>query len=233
MIALQTPHFTVLADGAGFVVRLQRSALDYPDIPSLERDMDAISSVLDRLGRERKGICIDWREGPMRNDAPFEEAIRRALPRLFRGYRAGTIVVRSAVGVLQAKRHVREASLSAEVFQDEADALDHLRTASGMMSRRPTPIPGVDRVSPLSMRGDRPITAQLQAIERVPPTVGTRSERHSSLPPIPSERPSSYGLGRDRISTVPPQAGERPSQIPSGDERSLNWPLPPPSKRTI
>ncbi|HRI69130.1 MAG TPA: hypothetical protein PK156_33095, partial [Polyangium sp.] len=97
MISLQTPYFAVHSDTAGFVVRIQRTNVDYPDIPTMERDMDAINNALDRLGRERKNLCVDWREGPLRNDAPFEETLRRSMPRLVRGYRGVAIIVRSAV----------------------------------------------------------------------------------------------------------------------------------------
>jgi hypothetical protein len=230
MISHQTPYFIVHSDGAGFVVRLQRTGLDYPDIPSMERDIDAIIVVLDRLGRDRKNLCLDWREGPQRNDAPFEDAIRRVMPRLFRAYRAVAVLVRSAVGALQVKRHLRETSLVGEVFQDEADALDYLRGSSGATSRRPTPIPGADRQTLTNPRGERTSTAPLQTIERVPQTVGTRGDRHSSLPPLPSERPSAPGASRDRMSSVPPQAGERISQLPNVEDRPSSLPLPPPAK---
>jgi hypothetical protein len=226
MIALQTPYFIVHSDGAGFIVRLQRTGLDYPEVSSMERDMDAINGLLDRLGRERKGLCVDWREGPLRNDTPFEDALRRLMPRLVRGYRAVAVIVRSAVGALQVKRQFREASLVGEVFQDEVEALDYLRGSGGMMFRRPTPIPGVDRFAVTNPRGERVSTAQMQAVERVPPAAGGRSDRHSSLPPIPSERPSVHGAGR--MSSVPPLGGERASQLPSFEDRSSTLPPPPP-----
>ncbi len=228
MISLQTPYFVVHSDGAGFVVRIQRSGLDYPDVPTLERDMETIGAVLDRLGRERKGLCIDWREGPLRNDTPFEDAIRRVMPRLFRGYRSVAVVVRSAVGALQVNRHFREASLVGEVFQDEADALEYLRGAGGMMSRRPTPIPSLDRSTQTNPRGEKTSTGQLQAIERVPQGANMRSDRHSSLPPLSSERPSPPSMTRERLPTSP-NAGERISQLPSIEDRPSSLPLPPPA----
>jgi hypothetical protein len=219
MIALQTPYFIVHSDGAGFVVRLQRTGLDYPDIPSLERDTETINALLDRLGRDRKGLCIDWREGPLRNDEPFEEALRRVMPKLVRGYRAVAVIVRSAVGALQVKRHFREGSLVGEVFQDEVDAMDYLRGSGGMMSR-------TDRTFQTNPRSERMPTAQLQGIERIPPSVSGHGDRHS---PVPSERPSVPGTVRgERISTVSPQAGERISQSPTSDDRpSSQSPTPP------
>ena len=228
MIALQTPYFIVHSDGAGFVIRMQRTGLDYVDITSMDRDMDAINAVLDRLGRDRKGLCIDWREGPLRNDQPFEDALRRVMPKIVRGYRAVAVIVRSVVGGLQVKRHFREANISGEVFQDEADALDYLRGSGGIMSRRPTPIPSVDRSGPTNPRGERFSTGQLQAIERAPQTVSARGDRHSSLPPMPSERPAAQAANRDRMSSVPPQPGERISQLPSFEDRSSTLPPPPP-----
>lgn len=228
MISLQTPYFIVRSDVAGFVVRVQRSGLDYPDIPSMERDMDAINAGLDRLGRDRKGLLVDLREGPMRNDTPFEDAIRRVMPKLLRGYRTVAVIVRSAVGALQLKRHFREANIVGEVFQDELEAMEYLRGSGGFMHRRPTPIPSVDRTNLSNPRGERSATAQLQAIERAPQTM--RGDRPSSLPPLPPERPNTHAAGRDRVSTVPPQAGERISQLPTSEDRPSSLPLPPPAK---
>jgi hypothetical protein len=230
MIALQTPYFIVHSDGAGFVVRIQRTGLDYPDILTMERDMDAIVAVLDRLGRERRAFCIDWREGPLRNDAPFEDAVQKVMPRLLRGYRAVAIIVRSAVGALQVKRQLREASLTGEVFQDEADAFDFLRGNSGVTSRRPTPIPGVDRYAAPNSRGERVSTAQMQAVDRVPPTLSMRSERLPTSPPFSSDRPSVSGGLRDRASTMPPQTSDRTTPLPSFDDRPSTLPPPPPLK---
>lgn len=230
MISLQTPYFIVHSDGAGFVVRIQRTGLDYPDIHTMERDMDAIVAVLDRLGRDRKAFCIDWREGPLRNDTPFEEALQRLMPRLLRGYRVVAIIVRSAVGALQVKRQLREANLSGEVFQDEADAYDFLRGSSGVMSRRPTPIPTADRSAQTNARGERYSTAQLQAIERGPPTLSSRSDRQSALPPNSTDRPSVAGGFRDRVSSLPPHPGERSSPVPSFEDRASTLPPPPPVK---
>ncbi|MBK9261833.1 MAG: hypothetical protein IPM54_18775 [Polyangiaceae bacterium] len=230
MISHQTPYFIVHSDGAGFVVRVQRTGLEFPDIATMERDMDAIIVALDRLGRDRKGLCIDWREGPLRNDTPFEDTIRRTIPRMVRGYRAVAVIARSAVGALQVKRLFREASFVGEVFQDESEALDYLRGSAGVMSRRPTPIPPGERSVPTNARGDRMSTAQLQAIERVSATAGARTERHSSLPPMPSERPNAQSAGRDRMSTVPPQPAERISQLPNPEDRPSSLPLPPPAR---
>jgi hypothetical protein len=220
MISLQTPYFIVYAEGAGFAIRVKRTGLDYPDMSTMERDMDSVVAVLDRLGRDRKGICIDWREGPMRNDRPFEDMIRRMMPRLVRGFRAVSVIVRSAVGALQAKRHFREAGFVGEVFQDEAEALDYLRVTGAVAPRRPTPVPP---------RGERMATGQLQAVERTPQGAGMRGDRPSSLPPMASERPNFQASGRDRASTLPPPpAAERISQLP--EDRQSDLPLPPPGR---
>jgi len=230
MISLQTPYFIVHSDAVGLVVRLQRTGLDFPDISTMERDMDTIVVALDRLGRERKGLCIDWREGPLRNDTPFEDALRRVMPRLVRGYRAAAVLTRSAVGVLQVKRLFRESNHAGEVFQDESEAMDYLRASAGVMSRRPTPFPAYDRSVPTNSRGDKLSTGQMQAIDRVPQAGTTRSERHSSLPPMPSERLGAESAGRDRTSTVPPPPTERISQLPNPEDRPSSLPLPPPAR---
>jgi len=203
MIALETPYFVVEVDGSGMIVRAQRSSREYPDVVTLESDMLCVGAALDQLGRDRRKLIVDLREGPRRNDPAFEEVMKRVRPRLFRGFRGAAILVSTAVGALQVKRHMREDGVGAEVFHDEAEALEYLRGQS--------------------VRGDAPSSVLAtkkpsQAAERADGDRGSwLPERTSSLPERPSQLP-------ERTSSLP----DRPSQLP---ERSSSLPSEPSRER--
>lgn len=100
------------------------------------------SAILDRLAsefricvplRERKGlgVLLDTREAPMMSDDAAMDIIRPLMNEVLAGFPRGAILVKTAVGKLQAMRRTREeASLGRAqipVFDDEAAAIAHLR----------------------------------------------------------------------------------------------------------
>ncbi|MDI1481640.1 hypothetical protein [Polyangium sp. y55x31] len=223
MIELETPYHLVETDGSGHILIMRRTSRDYPDTWMMEQDLEAVLAAFDEIGRDRRKLLVDLREGPRRNDPLFEETMRRFRPRLFRGFRGAAIIVKTAVGALQVKRHLREDGAGAEVFHDEAEALEYLR---GQSVRGEAP--------PVSLAPRRP-----QALE------SHRSDRISSLPTgsylrssqEPPRRPSEVGDPPRRPSEVgdpprrPSEVGDpprRPSEVgePSRTERSSSVPAP-------
>jgi hypothetical protein len=204
MVVLETPFYVVEVDGSGLIVRARRKDVDYPDVAAMESDLHAVCTVLDQVGRDRKKLLIDLRDGPRRNDPAFEEAMSRARPRLFRGFRGAAVLVKTAVGALQVKRHLREDGVGAEVFYEEQEALEYLRGQS--------------------VRGEAPPSV---IASRRPPPIAERGEeeRTSSLPPVPVERRSRQVIREQ----VPPSAGA-PDTLPSReteDDRASSLPPPP------
>ncbi len=183
MIALETPYYTIETELGGQLVRVRRSATPYPTLFEMERDFDEICAALDQIGRERKRLLVDLRSGPRRNDPAFEEAMGRLRPRLFRGFPHSAALVRTAVGALQVKRHMREDGVAAEVFYEEQEAIDWLRgqsvrhempPATDGRSSRPPPAEGA--------RGSWVPEPTRQSW--VPPSLEDR--RSSRLPPEPA-----------------------------------------------
>jgi len=186
MIALETPYFTIETELGDNLVRIRRSAEPYPTLLEMERDFEAVAAVLDRMGRDRKRLLVDLRDGPRRNDPEFELAMGRLRPKLFRGFPHSAAVVRTAVGALQVKRHMREDGVGAEVFNDEQDAIDWLRGQSvrnemppqtgGRSSRPPPPEGGRGSWVPEPARSSWvPQTVEDRRSSRLPPEPGARS----------------------------------------------------------
>jgi hypothetical protein len=130
MIVLETPYYIIEMELGSAIVRTRRTAEPYLALADMERDYELISAALDQTGRERKALLIDLRDGPRRNDPEFEDTMRRIRPKMLRGFRHVAAVVRTAVGALQVKRHMREDGVGAEVFYEEEEALDYLRSVS-------------------------------------------------------------------------------------------------------
>jgi hypothetical protein len=78
------------------------------------------------LDRGRHGLVVDLRDGPQRSDPAFEEATRDHRARVFEGFRAGAVLVRTLSGKLQLGRLERE-DRAYRAFDDEAEALAFLR----------------------------------------------------------------------------------------------------------
>ena len=185
MIALETSHFTIETELGDNLVRVRRSAEPFATLVAMESEFEAVAAVLDRMGRDRKRLLVDLRDGPRRNDPAFEEAMGRLRPKLFRGYPHSAAVVRTAVGALQVKRHMREDGLGTEVFHDEQDAIDWLRGQS--VRNEMPPSTGGRSTRPPPEEGSRGSWVPEPARSSwVPQTVDDR--RSSRLPPDPFAR---------------------------------------------
>ncbi|MRG92284.1 hypothetical protein [Polyangium spumosum] len=116
------------------IIRVRRTTL--PVIQTLNSgDIDALVSEF-RIKvplRERKnvGMLLDTRDAPMVLDDATMEPIRPLLNEVLMGFARHAILVKTAVGKLQATRRSREEanhrSATVTVFDDEAAALVFLR----------------------------------------------------------------------------------------------------------
>ncbi len=107
-------------------MRITRTEQPYPSIVAINQEANEIERVLEKFRRSR--ILVDLRPVAPRNDEEFESAMSRYRQKLFRGNGRMAILVQTAVGALQVKRHMREDGLQAEVFQSEEEALSYLDT---------------------------------------------------------------------------------------------------------
>ncbi len=139
------------------VIRYIRTEHPYPSNEELERLHEEIVPVLDRLGRQQLCLLVDYRNAPLNNSPGFEQSMARARLNLIRGFSRISVLVRTAVGALQARRYGREDAINVHVFQDEAAAVTFLRsltvdnaTRSGVHDFSPT---SSQRAGPRSSHG--------------------------------------------------------------------------------
>lgn len=142
MRMLETDYCTIDFDSTRALLRFTRTDQPYRSIEDLEVETAEIGLTLDRLEGDFS-LLVDLRAVPPRDDAAFEAAVVRLRRRMFARPARIAFVVRTAVGALQVKRHVREDGVVAEVFEDEALALAYLGAPTGEAVRpltsRPPP----------------------------------------------------------------------------------------------
>ena len=125
---LETRYCTLEWDGRRSLVRFVRNELRYSTIADIEEDGIAIQRMLDDMGKVR--LLVDLRRVMLRNDPSFEVAIADFRRRVLSGRRQVAILVRTAVGALQVRRHMREDGLTVEAFTCEDEALAYFEMRS-------------------------------------------------------------------------------------------------------
>jgi hypothetical protein len=136
---LETPYCSLRLDHRHGIVRFTRSDQPYPSLAALEHEVGEIDRLLERMSGAR--VLVDLRAASPRNDPGFELVIKQFRRKLFERSERTAVLVRTAVGALQVKRHMREDGFSVEVFQSEEEAVAHLDGPSPESSRRVTALP--------------------------------------------------------------------------------------------
>ena len=116
------------------IFRITRTAAPYASIDEvhatfLDLRLDLRARLhAQPLARAPHGLLVALRDGPLRSDPPFEEAAREHRPRLFEGFAAGAVLVRTLSGKIQLSRQER-VDRAYRSFDDEEEALAFLRDA--------------------------------------------------------------------------------------------------------
>jgi hypothetical protein len=115
---------TVTVDPDARIVRFTRTGVPWSGI----REIEGYITVMMSAYRSRPGyaLLLDMREAALRNDPAFEAAAEE-LGKVTRRFRRVAVLVRTAVGALQAQRMQKQRGAGGRVFDDEAKALEYLR----------------------------------------------------------------------------------------------------------
>lgn len=123
---LSHAYCTVASDPARGILRFTRTDLPFASLGDVGELHEMVARVLDWAGRDWYTLLVDMRRVPMNYHPEFEQAAARGRRILVRGFGRVAVLVQTAVGALQVKRHVREDNIPAEVFTDEAQAIQFL-----------------------------------------------------------------------------------------------------------
>lgn len=123
---LRSDYIVITQEAGGRILRQRRSSLGFATPEAARTTYGQAVAIYDRVGRTGRGLLVDSRLAPGRNDPGFEAAMtefrRQALP----GFAATAVLVQSATGRLQAQRITRQDSTDQLVTSDEAVAVAYL-----------------------------------------------------------------------------------------------------------
>lgn len=136
-------RYVVLTSEQGSaIVRWRRNDVPYASYDDVRLCHEELAWHLDQHGRAGRGLLVDMRGAQLNNDPEFEAVATAARELLVRGFGKVAVLVATAVGALQVRRHIREDGRDIPVFQDEAEAIAHLLRA--------------DTIRPPSAKGEPP-----------------------------------------------------------------------------
>lgn len=100
----QSEYIVITQEYAGRILRYRRTAVPFPSLEAAERTYEQVLSTYDRVGRQGRGLLVDSRDAQGRNDPEFESSLIRFRSRAIPGFSAYAVLMRTAVGMLQAQR---------------------------------------------------------------------------------------------------------------------------------
>lgn len=111
--------------GTNLVV-MRRSSSEIDDIAEVEQVADRLAQLFP-LDRRRDLVLLqDMRDAPRTTDAEYERKMVPIVMRMCDGFSRIAVLIRTAVGQLQARRLQRSGALPYGVFDDEDEALRFL-----------------------------------------------------------------------------------------------------------
>jgi hypothetical protein len=123
---LSNRYCTVSLDSARGILRFTRTEQPYASLVDVADVHERVGRIFDRAGRDRNTLLVDMRRAPLNSDPAFEKAAGRGRKVLVRGFGRVAVLVQTAVGALQVKRHLREDGIPGDVFTDEGTAVQFL-----------------------------------------------------------------------------------------------------------
>jgi hypothetical protein len=136
-VLLRTEYIVITQESGGRIIRYRRTATHFPDLTIAKRNYDEVVATYDRAGRHGRGLLVDSRDALGRNDPAFEKLLLEFRSRALPGFVAHAVLMRTAVGLLQAQRLDRSTRSERPLFlvtdgEDEAIRflLQHVASAS-------------------------------------------------------------------------------------------------------
>jgi hypothetical protein len=122
----RNPYLVTRYDETARLLVVTRLPTHYPDVDTLVTSFQPVELKLAHFPRARTSLLIDARRAPARNDPAFEHAFTPIRQRITHGFRRIAVLVETAVGALQVKRHAKIDHADQGIFSDPAHALEYL-----------------------------------------------------------------------------------------------------------
>lgn len=148
---LRTPHVVITKDAALPFVRVTRLGAAISSAAEIDAMVRDVARALEPLRRRGITVLCDLRDAPLGVETNFQAPMAAFRAELCRGTHRTAFLVGTVVGLLQARRFLREQGLHAPVFDDEKAAMAHLASpapaARSESAIGPTSSPGQQRRS--------------------------------------------------------------------------------------
>ena len=125
---IRTPYWILERDLGAAFFRLRRTATKLESNEVLNQTAQTIERALVGVDLSRLGFLVDLRDGPMRNDPEWEKVARPWQQKMMSAFGRVAILVKTPVGKLQMNRIVRALHATAQVFDDEQQAIAFLKS---------------------------------------------------------------------------------------------------------
>jgi len=122
----RNPYMVLRHDAGRRLVILTRTSVPYVDIEAMRDTFEKMEAASGYVSRPRTTLLIDSRLAPARNDPAFEAEFASLRKHFLREFQKIATIVQTAVGVLQASRHVRRDSVPIGIFNEPGEALAYL-----------------------------------------------------------------------------------------------------------
>ena len=123
---LKHPHWRLNHERGRGLITLTRTSEPFSSLAELQASVTEVSVVLDAIGRSSFALLVDLRNGPMRTDGAFEQAMADVRPKLLRGVAKIALLVATPLGAMHLSRHQRCGAIEWMTFDDEVAALAYL-----------------------------------------------------------------------------------------------------------
>lgn len=118
---------SVQADAALGLVRIERLPPHFDGAEDLQRCLAEVEQTLARLDNARRGLLLDFKNGPSSNTTSFEEFFLPFLVAAPLPFERAAGLVNTAVGKLQLQRYIRQGRIeNLQAFLNERLALAFL-----------------------------------------------------------------------------------------------------------
>ncbi len=129
-VLLRTDYVVLTQEHDGKIIRYRRTAVPFPTLQIAQQVYDHVLAVYERIGRRGRGLLVDSRDAVGRNDPEFEKLLLSFRDRAIPGFAAHVILMRTAVGILQAQRIDRSLRSDRKAYlttDNEDDAIRFLQ----------------------------------------------------------------------------------------------------------
>lgn len=123
-------YVVITLEFEGRIVRYRRTATPFPSLATAKEVYDGILRAYDRIGKQGRGLLIDARDAIGRNDPEFEALLIDFRSKSLTGFAANAVLIKTAVGMLQVKRHGKTEDRLRVVTADPEEAIEHLLSLS-------------------------------------------------------------------------------------------------------